>query len=1045
MLTFSSYAGLTRRAAQWLAALPSGSDAVIVAPTRGAADEFARTASSAGRAGLHRYSLMQLAADLASREMAVRGLAPVSRLGAEALAARAVHVLSRQRRLGYFAPVAGAPGFARALAATLDELRLNGTDRKKLAATGEPGADLSRLLAVYQREMADRALTDRAGLLEMAAQAVTSKSHRLAGLPLAWLDVPLETRAEQRLADALAAETADAFIATLGEGESEEDAGDGALGRVRRFLFSSEKPPAMGTDDTVEIFAAPGEGLECVEIARRIRRMAGDGTPFDRIAILLRNPERYQPLVEEALRRAGIPAWLSRGSARPDPSGRAFLALLECAAENFSATGFAEYLSLAQVPPLDASGAPLVAEPEWIPADDEIVAGLGANGGARAENPAQEMPPSFPIGWEKLLVDAAVVGGRDRWARRLNGLEEEFREQLRDDEDDRIRQKIDRLGQLRRFALPLIDALAGLPAEAPWGAWLEKLGRLAAFALRRPETVLATLAELEPMSEVGPAGLEEVAGVLSARLRFLRSDPAARRYGQVFVGTPEEARGRVFDAVFLPGLSEGLFPRRSLEDPLLLDHYRKTIGGLPLQDDRVSRERVLLRIAVAAASRRLSVSYPSVDIAQGRQRVPSFYALEVVRAAEGVLPDLETLRRRAAQSSPARLGWPAPLKRADALDDTEYDLAMLDAALRLPKDAARSQGAYLVQASPVLTRSLRTRWRRWSRVWHPADGVVDLDEATRRLLAEQRLERRAWSASSLQHYAACPYRFLLHGVHQLRPREESTPLESMDPLTRGALFHAVQFALLTDLRQRKRLPLAAGKLAEALDLADRVLNRVAAEYEERFAPAIARVWRTEVEDLRTDLRGWLQQMAAQPEWEPVHFEFSFGLGGGRGRDPASLPDDAAIPRARLKGAIDLIERHRVEGCLRITDHKTGKPPQQEPVYVGGGAFLQPMLYGLAAEALLGAKVASSRLSYCTQRGNYSQFEIPLSDRARGFAGRVLGIIDEALAEGFLPAAPARDACQFCDFHAVCGPYEETRTQRKPRERLEPLVELRGMP
>ena len=37
-----------------------------------------------------------------------------------------------------------------------------------------------------------------------------------------------------------------------------------------------------------------------------------------------------------------------------------------------------------------------------------------------------------PAAWEKLLVDAAVIGGRDRWARRLRGLEAEFRVRLAD-------------------------------------------------------------------------------------------------------------------------------------------------------------------------------------------------------------------------------------------------------------------------------------------------------------------------------------------------------------------------------------------------------------------------------------------------------------------------------------------------------------------------------------------------------------------------------------------------------------------------------------
>jgi ATP-dependent helicase/nuclease subunit B len=125
------------------------------------------------------------------------------------------------------------------------------------------------------------------------------------------------------------------------------------LDRIRQSLFAETVPPDGEPDSSLDYFSAAGESLECVEIARRIRKSAADGVAFDRMAILLRSPERYQPLVEEALRRAGIPAYFSRGVARPDPAGRAFLALLACAGEGCSATRFAEYLSLGQAPPLD--------------------------------------------------------------------------------------------------------------------------------------------------------------------------------------------------------------------------------------------------------------------------------------------------------------------------------------------------------------------------------------------------------------------------------------------------------------------------------------------------------------------------------------------------------------------------------------------------------------------------------------------------------------------------------------------------------------------
>ena len=58
--------------------------------------------------------------------------------------------------------------------------------------------------------------------------------------------------------------------------------------------------------------------------------------------------------------------------------------------------------------------------------------------------------------------------------------------------------------------------------------------------------MLRVLADLRPMAEVGPIDLDEARRVLAERLLLLESDPPARRYGRVFVGTPQQARGRSF-------------------------------------------------------------------------------------------------------------------------------------------------------------------------------------------------------------------------------------------------------------------------------------------------------------------------------------------------------------------------------------------------------------------------------------------------------------------------------------------------------------------
>jgi len=1080
-----SYEQCLREAAGRWAAWSQHPEILVIARTRGAADDFARAccAQHGSRGGVYRSTSAQLALEMAlgpaAGPAAGSDLAPVSRLGQEALAARSVFACRAERELGYFAPVADTPGFARALASTLAELRLQKVAPEQLEGLGAPGQDLARLLRLYNQELAQRSLADLAARFTVGAEIARRGRHRLLGLPLLLLDAAGESAAETSFLSALAMQSPEVFATALaGDAEAaqaleallgtpaaqlEQAGAAGTLDRLRRWIFSPQAPPAGEPDESLDFFSAPGEGLECVEMARRARLLAGQGLRFDSMAILLRHPERYLPLVEEALRRAGIPGWFSRGVARPDPAGRAFLALLACAAEDLSAARFAEYLSLGQVPRLEASGAPPAGPARWAAPEEDIGPSLKAPaaeeevepGAESDQDPAPAGSLRAPFAWEKLLVEAAVIGGQDRWERRLKGLEEELRLQLGDLEDPgdlqgrRLQAQLERLGHLQRFALPLIERLTSLPRRARWRQWLECLAELAQASLRKPDSVLAMLTELEPLAEVGPVGIEEVRVSLAERLRFLRREPDGSRYGRIFVGAVEEARGRSFEVVFLPGLAEGMFPRRMAEDPLLLDQWREKLdAGLLLEPQRGARERLLLRIAAAAARSRFVASYPRLDVEQGRPRVPSFYALEIWRAAQGSLPVIAALEKRAARAAPSRLGWPAPASPEEALDDSEYDLAFLGRLADRPPEESRGAGRYLLEANPHLARSLRTRWLRWQKPsWSPADGIVDPDPETLRLLASQGLKARSYSPTALEHFAACPYRFLLRAIQHLRPREEAVSIEQLDPQTRGALFHQAQFELFRELEAGGLLPVDAARLPQALDRADRVLDRVAGEHEEKLAPAFPRVWSSEIEQIRIDLRGWLfEAVPLSGGWKPAGFEFGFGLARRAGRDPRSVPGEAVVlDGIRLRGSIDLIERHAAQGRLRVTDHKTGKAPDRPMRFVGGGEVLQPVLYGLAAEQLLGCQCESGALFYATQRGRFTRREIPLSADARRWAARALQIIDQAVTTGFLPAAPRPEACEYCDYLSVCGPYEELRVKKKRPDRLEALNELRCMP
>jgi ATP-dependent helicase/nuclease subunit B len=499
------------------------------------------------------------------------------------------------------------------------------------------------------------------------------------------------------------------------------------------------------------------------------------------------------------------------------------------------------------------------------------------------------------------------------------------------DQDDaarlRLRRELDRLTELKDFALPLIDRLSKLPQRAAWADWLVLLQELAMATLHRPDEVVDLLVEFQVMADApNLEPLENVIRALDEHLRFLRENQDDYRYGRVFVGGIEEARGMCFRLVAIPGLNEGDFPRLITGDPLLADD-RKIALGLALEDER--QEQHLLRIALACASERVVASYSEVDLLSGRKRVLSLYAAELMKAARGSDLDIKRLEEEAGSAHPSRAGWPAPRNPQDAIDDAEFDLAQL-------RDAQKGAGAYLTKVNQNLYRSLRSRGRRWREKWFAEDGLCGLDIEALDILEKHRLGRHAYSTSALQQFAICPYRFALRAVLRLRPAEHPTMLQRMDPAIRGSIFHEAQFEYLR--RGAKSI--------------DHCLDRVAAEYAEKLAPAIPYIWQSEVESIRGDLRGWVKKMTEEPEWRPVAWELSFGLPPDEHHDPKSCADPVTVlDRFQLRGSIDMVERHG-NGMLRVVDHKTGSAPSPAPQCVGKGEVLQPLLYAMAAEQAL---------------------------------------------------------------------------------------------
>ena len=124
---------------------------------------------------------------------------PASGLGHEAVAARAAFEAAHDEALEYFAPVSSTPGFPKALARTLLELRLAGVASAPLGALRRSGRDLAELLDRVDTLMSEAGTSDRASLFATATKALRPMPSALSGPMARWHPCPATARRSFRL------------------------------------------------------------------------------------------------------------------------------------------------------------------------------------------------------------------------------------------------------------------------------------------------------------------------------------------------------------------------------------------------------------------------------------------------------------------------------------------------------------------------------------------------------------------------------------------------------------------------------------------------------------------------------------------------------------------------------------------------------------------------------------------------------------------------------------------------------------------------------
>ena len=282
----------------------------------------------------------------------------------------------------------------------------------------------------------------------------------------------------------------------------------------------------------------------------------------------------------------------------------------------------------------------------------------------------------------------------------------------------------------------------------------------------------------------------------------------------MFLRAAECARGLAFDVVFVPDSRNASSPGRSRR--IRSSSTPSGEPGAPLlrmQTDRVAAERLALRLAVGAASGAWCFptrAWTSSARARGWRRSTA----SGLRAAEGSLPV-----RRAGGAGPPRPRRPrlaAPETRGMPLDRqvrSRGAVALIRPGVEPPQRRALPAGC---ERPP---RALAPRaGGRWLVRWTPADDSSKPPSSGGKRSHGMR-SARAPSRRPRCSTRGLPVPLLPPSDPAARAAGGADRDPTIDPLTRGAMFHEAQFAVLTPSK-RARPAGDSANLEAALAAAD---------------------------------------------------------------------------------------------------------------------------------------------------------------------------------------------------------------------------------
>jgi len=681
------------------------------------------------------------------------------------------------------------------------------------------------------------------------------------------------------------------------------------LGMLEQNIFSSAQRSDSLDDGGAEISEIADEEIVIVEAANRraeveaaagqiVRLCRDKGYRFREIAVILRDFQDYQPLLEAAFEDYGIAYFMDqRRSVQHHPLVALLRSGLGALVSDFKSEEVFNYLKTdlapvgrAEVDTLEnyvlahgIDGQQWYAEKVWQERKDStIFAAAGDNEESKANIDDVRRRAVAPL----VRMRQGLWGGSEFAAEK----------------------KL----PVRKITTLLVELLEELEVGgklAEWYRQAKEAGQLDAAQTHEQlyEDVMELLDDVVEALDGCEVTLGEYAVILNSGLEQMTLRLVPPAMDQVLVGTIERSRHPQIRAALVLGVNEGGFPKVSVPEAFLSDEQREKLrqGGFELAEgstEKLLHERYLAYIAFTRPKERLWVSYPRAD-EKGSKLNPSRLIEDIQNAVKGVRVVRAVDDDRAdskAITTAAQLGR----QLAAAMSQARAGRAVEEVWGQLYRYSQRQPGLAEDMGKSLAGASYR--------------NTASLDKEIVERLYPQELRS---SVSRLESFAACPFQYFAGYVLNLQPREE-LKLAAPDL---GGFYHECLCEIFHRMQQEKITwqQITDGRL-------DEIVRQVFEAVTERNYK-VAQLWekahrnRYLLQSAMERLKGFcrsLRSMGQAGDFVQEYAEREFGF------DEAAADGEmeiAAGKRLILRGKIDRVDTGRNEGGelgIRIIDYKS---------------------------------------------------------------------------------------------------------------------------